>query len=314
MEIPILRCVKSSQLQHGLKYENYQRYTSYCSRRLHRLRRSLNVYQGIASTAKARHQRARKLMDVSNAMILEAGENNLEYGQRMLMIQLYLAERAWSYSMLLKQETQEHPRKRYHMVRRLKKAADYADKFEKLCHDQDSPCTSRTKEEASAYSNYIKGLYKIERKKWAEARELLFGALGIYMKFSVSINDEEVLQHYRQRMDEIRANLKYCAFNLSEQDAKKTRIKVHLPATLQFHDIAYRYALETLQQESQSKTETPEEPKEESDDDDFQETREGDHEDSDQDEEDDDDDKQATSRIGGVTGLVKNWLGGAWAN
>lgn len=259
IDFPILQSIKASQMQHGLKYENYQRYTSYCSRRLHRLRRSLNVYQGVACTAKARHQRSRKLMDVSNAMVLEAGEKNHEYGERMLLVQLFLAERAWSHSMLLKQEAPEHPRKHFHMLRRLKKATELADSFEKLCHDEESPCSIRTKEEASAYGSYIRGLYKMERKIWVEAKENLTKALGIYLKLCISITNDEAIQHYRQRIEELRANLKYCSFNLSGQEVKKSNLKVRLPAVLTFHDVAYEHALEAQDQESQSisKAETP---------------------------------------------------------
>lgn len=333
-------------MQHGLKYESYQRYTSYCSRRLHRLRKSLNVYQGIASSAKARHQRARKLFDVSNSMIIEAGEKDLEYGERMLMIQLFLAERAWSHSMLLKQESSEQPRKRFHLSRRFRKAAVYADKFEALVNAEDSPCTERTKEEATAYASYIKGMYKVEKGAWTEANDELYKSLTLYLKLSVSLTKPTVLEHYRQRIEEIRASLKYCAFNLGDQ-ATKVQIKVTLPAKLQFHDVAYKHALKELdairmkkadqqvvaesspvkvehKEDKQATTTKPPQAAaaaavkavpvvdEDEEEDQFEETQEGhadavaaDEEDSESDSADDE-----PAQTGGVTGLVKNWLGG----
>lgn len=263
IELPILESIKHAQMQHGLKYENYRNYRSYCSRRLHRIRRSLNVAQGVAPSAKARHQRARKLMDVTNEMILEAGEKNQEYAERVLLIPLCLAERAWSYAMQLKQDVADQPRKRFHLVRRLQKAAKYASKFEQLCHDPESPCLERTKQEATAYACYVNGLYKLERENWAEAKEDMQKALTIYFTLSLSISKEEVLEHYRQRIEELRASLKYCAFNLGEKDKN---IKVKLPQVLQFHDIAFRHAKQIQEQEvlsqpvSASPKKTPEKP------------------------------------------------------
>lgn len=258
IDLPILETIKDCQMKHGLKYENYQRYMSYCSRRLHRLRKSLNVHQGVAPTAKARHQRGRKLMEISNAMILEAGEKNHEYGERMLLISLFLVERAWSHSMLLKQEASEEPRKKFHMVRRLKKASQYAEKFVNLCFDPESPCTERTKEEVTAYGAYVRGLYSMECRDWAAAKDLFNEALRIYFKVSIPILNDEIQQSYRQKIEELRANLKYCLFNLGEKDnSSKTKIKVHLPSNMQFIDIAGRHAKLLIEQEEQAKEALP---------------------------------------------------------
>lgn len=341
IDIPILESIKDLQIQHGVKYENYQRYRSYCSRRLHRLRRSLNVHQGIASSAKARHQRGRKLMDVSNVMILEAGEKDPEYGERMTLIPLCLAERAWSYAMQLKQETSDQPRRRFHLIRRLKKAAEHAQRFEKICHDSESPCTDRTKLEATAYAAYITGLYQVERENWAGAKDNLSKALSIYFKLSVPIRNDDVLEHYRQRIDELRASLRYCTFSLGDGDSKE-QIVVELPQVLKFHDLAFRHAKLFIEQsatqqsepsnKNQDQTKDVETAKMEIDkpmkaktvvapisgaddeEDEFEETRE-EQEDGEEDEEevDEESDDDEQSKPGGVTGLVKNWLGGAWS-
>lgn len=45
--ILVLRLIKESQLQHGLRHEDYQRYRSYCSRRVKRLRKTLHISQGM---------------------------------------------------------------------------------------------------------------------------------------------------------------------------------------------------------------------------------------------------------------------------
>jgi len=44
-----------------------------------------------------------------------------------------LAERAWSYAMQLRVEANTEPRKKFHLISRLRKAASYALQLQKLC-------------------------------------------------------------------------------------------------------------------------------------------------------------------------------------
>jgi len=44
--LPLLKIIKETQQQHGLRHGDYQRYRTYCSRRLQRLRKVLNFVQG----------------------------------------------------------------------------------------------------------------------------------------------------------------------------------------------------------------------------------------------------------------------------
>ncbi|KAL0190846.1 hypothetical protein M9458_013544, partial [Cirrhinus mrigala] len=50
-----------------------------------------------------------------------------------LLLVLMEAERAWSYAMQLKQEANTEPRKRFHLLARLRKAAKHGEQLEKLC-------------------------------------------------------------------------------------------------------------------------------------------------------------------------------------
>jgi len=50
-----------------------------------------------------------------------------------LYVFLFSAERAWSYAMQLKTESIDEPRKHYHLMKRLKKAAFYANQLEDIC-------------------------------------------------------------------------------------------------------------------------------------------------------------------------------------
>ena len=265
-------------------------------------------------------------------MVLEAGEKNHEYAQRMMIIPLLLAERAWSYSMQMKQEVSEYPRKRFHLVRRLKKAAEYATKFKNLVHDAESPCSERTKKEATAYEAYMNGLYDMERGLWSEAKDYFSTSLLIYTELSLSLRTEQMYEQYRMRIEEIRASLRYCAFNLGEKPEKS---KTNLPSVLKFHDIAFRHAKqlqEELRQQKQAQQKQQQEQKEQKDqqlqkeqqqqqskiepEKQVQEAEEDENEFVEAEEADDDtssEDDEEPQQTGGVTGLVKGWLGGAWS-
>ncbi len=65
---------------------------------------------------------------------------------RYLYLPLFDAERCWSYAMQLKSEANTEPRKRFHMISRLKKAVVHADFLSTLCENE--KCDARTKLEA----------------------------------------------------------------------------------------------------------------------------------------------------------------------
>jgi signal recognition particle subunit SRP68 len=44
-----------------------------------------------------------------------------------------MAERAWSFAMQLRQESNTEPRKKFHLIGRLRKATTYALQLEQLC-------------------------------------------------------------------------------------------------------------------------------------------------------------------------------------
>ena len=89
----------------------------YCSRKLHRLRKALKFPQGTRN----RYQgKALNPEMVTNAKFLE--------------LHLFVAERAWSYAMELKQETgKDRPRKKFHMLRKFKRAALWSSQLVKIC-------------------------------------------------------------------------------------------------------------------------------------------------------------------------------------
>jgi len=85
------------------------------------------------------------------------------------MIPLMMTERAWGFAMQLRQEANTEPRKRFHLVSRLRKAAGHALALEAICAD--SVCDPRTRLEAQAYTAWIHASLHFELHLWKTAIE-----------------------------------------------------------------------------------------------------------------------------------------------
>ncbi|XP_077300092.1 signal recognition particle 68 isoform X2 [Arctopsyche grandis] len=201
--IEILRIIRDAQQQHGLRHGDYQRYRGYCTRRIQRLRKVLKLPQG--------DRRHYKRKDVTVALLGAARAD-----ERLLRAPLILAERCWAHAMQLRQESNTEPRKRFHLVSRLRKACVYALQLQELC---DSPhCDARTKLEAQAYVAWIHGSLHFELQLWKPAAENLKKAQVVYEKLLATLSEDEQLI-YKQKIDELAPSLRYCAYNIGDKSA-----------------------------------------------------------------------------------------------
>ncbi|XP_012283650.1 signal recognition particle subunit SRP68 [Orussus abietinus] len=197
--LEILKIIKAAQQQHGLRHGDYQRYRGYCSRRLRRLRKVLKVPQG-----DRRHFKRRDVMPV---MVKD---------DKFLQIPLTLAERAWSYAMQLRQESNTEPRKKFHLISKLRKAATYSLQLQELIESVN--CDARTKLEAQAYVAWIHGSLHFELHLWKPAMENLKKAQVVYEKLVTALPDPDRTT-YQSRVDELAPNLRYCAYNIGDTTA-----------------------------------------------------------------------------------------------
>nr|CAG4640797.1 EOG090X04NF [Eulimnadia texana] len=204
--LPILKVIRDAQQQHGLRHGDYQRYRSYCSRRLQRLRKALHFVQGDKKHFKKKEVTVDNLKD-----------------ERFLYLPLIQAERAWGYAMQLKQEANTEARKKFHQISRLQKAVSHAVHLESLCNSQ--VCDARTKLEAQAYAAWMQGSLDFELQQWKTAGEKLLLAQTIYEKLSSALNEEEQAV-YRQKVEELNPNLRYCAYNIGDRSAQEDLVKM----------------------------------------------------------------------------------------
>ncbi|MGH0141727.1 UNVERIFIED_CONTAM: hypothetical protein FKN15_031684 [Acipenser sinensis] len=199
-----------SRLRKAAKHGEELERLGYCSRRLRRLRKTLGFKMG------NRHKFTGK--KVTPEMLSDS---------RYLLLVLMGAERAWSYSMQLKQEANTEPRKRFHLLSRLRKAAKHGEELERLC--ESNRVDAKTKLEAQAYHSYLTGMLHFELQEWKAAMEAFNKCKTIYEKLASAFT-EELAVLYHQRVEEISPNIRYCAYNIGDQNAMNELIQMRLSA------------------------------------------------------------------------------------
>ncbi|XP_050432002.1 signal recognition particle subunit SRP68 [Adelges cooleyi] len=195
--VELLKLIKEAQQQHGLRHNDYQRYRGYCSRRIRRLRKVMHLQQG--------DRRNFRKKNITEANLID---------ERAVYIPLMLAERAWSYAMQLRVEANTEPRKKFHLVSRLRKAASYALQLQKLC--ELDKFDARTQLETQAYVAWCEGMLQFELQDWKPAIENLKKAQMIYEKLASALNEEDAIL-YRNRYEELEPSLRFCAYNIGNE-------------------------------------------------------------------------------------------------
>lgn len=191
--LDITQQTKSAQNQHGLRHSDYQRYRQYCSRRLRRTRKDL----GIPYPKNAFKKRVLTAETVTDS--------------RYLTLPLMNAERAWSYAMQIKGEmTADTPRKRFHLLKRLSKAAKWSDHLKALCTETADP---RTQLEAEAYSSWMNANVLLEADKHAEAVAKFTHAKMVYDQLG-KIGGVSQQALCEEKVSSIELPLRYCNYIL----------------------------------------------------------------------------------------------------
>jgi len=200
ISLKVLSLIKEQQQKHGLRHADYQRYRGYCSRRLRRIRKAVGLVQG-------------KKKEFHKKEVTEEGLKE----EKHLHIPLVTAERAWAYYMQLKFESNSDPRKKFHMINRLRKTRKYAAQLDGVCSESDK-VDARTKLETQAYHYWLTGTLHFETSKWGEAQASFTQAKAIYDSLSQAVSEEEGAL-FKAKMEEITPSLRYCAYNIGDKRA-----------------------------------------------------------------------------------------------
>lgn len=217
--LDILHIVKSSQMKNGLRHGDYLRYRQYCTRRLRRIRKN-NLIRFMYADKKGRDYEFKSVRaeDVSD--------------ERLLLVPLIMAERAWSYAMQLKQdnENDEYPRKYFHMKRRLTKAAKWSTELKELCA---ATCDARTSLEAEAYEAVMHANLTVQNEDWANAAAKFMHAREIYDQLS-QVGSTEERELFRDRIaEDIDPPLAFCKYNNEVEHGTQSSADMLLKLRLQ---------------------------------------------------------------------------------
>ena len=200
LTLDILQIVKVSQGQHGLRHGDHTRYRQYCTRRLARIYKALNFSHG-----RGKYQKR----VLSPEVVVDASH---------LMIPLISAERAWSYALELKTGSGNDPRKRSHMIRRLRKATVHASELVALCKQLGD---AKTTLEAEAYSCFMFGTFLAEQEReWSRALAKFMRARKAFEQLARTGGSEQA-EVCRERIEELEPSLRYCTYKRGNTEGRE---------------------------------------------------------------------------------------------
>lgn len=124
----------------------------------------------------------------------------------------------------MRQEANSEPRKKYHLISKLKKACVYSAQLQSLVNSEF--CDARSKLEVEAYNAFIHGTFYFETQNWKLAAENFKRTQVVYENLIHALPEEEQ-SIYKSKIDELTPSLRYCAYNIGESASMNDLMKVH---------------------------------------------------------------------------------------
>lgn len=100
---------------------------------------------------------------------------------------------------------------RYNIKKKFKKSSTEAFKFLNLCKET---CDNKTVQEAEAYYSILASNYKLFKREYNEALELLKSASKIYDSISKTKDAIESIA-YKEKINSLKMLIRLCQYNLS---------------------------------------------------------------------------------------------------
>ena len=249
----VFEWTQSLQSEHGLRFDDYQRYRRYLTRRLRRVRKSSGLTHGkgrfearrlddweddappeedpAASTTRYVPARAARAARAVRAAPRRPGVPNAdrpppprprsENAGAKLMSALLLSQRSYAFAMDIKSQSYIGERwrgakERRNFLRRLAKAVHWASALERICGRF---CDARAQAEASAYLKNLEGLLLAEREDFSGAHASLKEAKRAMEALSAegSLADKDRLS---ELLAALQPPLRWCRYNLGIDEAE----------------------------------------------------------------------------------------------
>ena len=198
--LEIAEFTRSLQSSNGLRHGDYNRYRHFCSRKIRRIRSSLDIVNG-------RHKfRKAELPSVVNSV-------------RFIQIFVLLAERAWAHGLTLKSEYALGESKalgtvRHKFMRKFRRAAKAASEALDLAKQVgDSRCIL----EAEAYHSWMTAIFMTECGQYERALEqveLATTKYGELAKSSLDVIFPTASKAYKHRISDLEPVSRVCKYKL----------------------------------------------------------------------------------------------------
>ncbi|KAN0000796.1 hypothetical protein ACTFIZ_001233 [Dictyostelium cf. discoideum] len=208
--LDILNFSQTSQIQFGLRLQDYKKYRQYCSKRIQRLRSQLRKQYGKKNYV--------------NKIVLNGSEETEKQinDVRYLQIALLKTERAWSYAMDLKAQFEKDNDSRigFHMNRRFGKASRNSIQLYEICK---LVADQYTIIEAHAYSSWMASSLSLIKLDFKKALEEINISKTIYEKLSEQ-GDHSQKELYQKRIEETEPIIRFCLYNLKNEKNTSNKI------------------------------------------------------------------------------------------
>ncbi|GAA5824905.1 hypothetical protein JCM5353_002925 [Sporobolomyces roseus] len=214
LDFPLLKLVSTARSTYGLRHQDFARYKSHCTAKVHHLRKSTGLTQIAGRTKK--YQRKDLTADKVTS-------------DKHLQILLFDSERCWAQSQLLKAELGDPaspPSTKHHLAKRLNKATSHAHDL--LDISQDPSISSRLSAtqlgQIQAYYHLLAGSLAFERSKHDQGLELLSIAYQILHELASTANSATDEALFNESMDEIEPMLRFCAYKLGKDTSSGSAV------------------------------------------------------------------------------------------
>lgn len=131
-----------------------------------------------------------------------------------------MAERAWAYAMELKQQASESARKKHHVVKRLAKASQSAQRLEILC----GSLSPESLLQSNAYSASMRANEAFERLEYQKSLDLFCSALSFYDTLEKAA-DPALEPYFQSARDEIEPSVQFLCYSLKVESGKTVDIE-----------------------------------------------------------------------------------------
>eukprot|EP00624_Nannochloropsis_granulata_P000117 evm.model.NODE_10430_length_7029_cov_81.933846.2 len=209
LDLRLHHMLRSLQLQHGLRHGDYQRYRHYVTRRLARIRKA----------GKATHKGGKAFATKDVHTLGSMGGDPAAVKMEHLLLLLLNAERAWAFSMQLKQDAASNQHmpsyQRAHLLRRLRRAAVWATRLQGLVGEASGRVTKRTSLEVAAYAGWMSAGVDVEQEQWGLALGKLRTAHSILSQLG-EVGSPEEQDLFSSKAEEVMQSARFCQYNLGE--------------------------------------------------------------------------------------------------